>query len=43
MLHATSSLSDFEHERLSEQYDVLGKRLNRFLQGIISHHNEPYR
>ena len=43
MLHQTGSLSDATHQHFSEEYDVLGKKLNRFLQGIIQHHKEPYR
>jgi four helix bundle protein len=43
MLHRTGSLPKATYQRFSEAYDILGKRLNRFLQGIIQHHKEPYR
>lgn len=43
MLHQTGSLSDATHQHFSEEYDVLGKKLNRFLQSIIQYHKEPYR
>ncbi|MBN1247134.1 MAG: four helix bundle protein [Anaerolineae bacterium] len=42
MLQQTSSLDSETHGQLSEQYDVLGRKLTRFLQGIIEHHGEPY-
>jgi four helix bundle protein len=43
MLDQTGSLSDATHQHFSEEYDVLGKKLNRFLQSIIQYHKEPYR
>lgn len=43
MLHATGNMPDAVHQDLSEAYDTLGKRLNRFLQSVIRDHEEPYR
>jgi len=43
MLYRTNSLANDLHQRLSEQYDVLGRKLNNFLQVIIQNHQEPYR
>jgi four helix bundle protein len=43
MLHRTGSMPDPTHQHFSREYDVLGRKLNRFLQGIIQHHKEPYR
>ncbi len=45
---AIQSYRDLEVYKLSfrlavEQYDVLGKKLNRFLQSIVKNHQEPYR
>lgn len=30
-------------DHLTQQYDTLGKRLNKFLQSVINQHQEPYR
>jgi four helix bundle protein len=43
MLHQTDSLSGDTYHRLTERYDILGRKLNAFLQGVIKHHREPYR
>ena len=43
MLESTGSLDNGNCQRMRQQYDNLGKKLNRFLQGIIQHHREPYR
>lgn len=43
MLHATGNLDTDAHQSFSATYDTLGKKLNRFLQGVIAHHIEPYR
>jgi four helix bundle protein len=43
MLNQTGSMPDPNHQHLSEAYDVLGKKVNRFLQSIIQYHKEPYR
>ena len=43
MLHATGNLDAATHQSLSDSYGVLGKKLNRFLQSIITQHVEPYR
>jgi len=41
MLYRTHSLAEPDHQRLTKEYDILGKRLNRFLQGVIRNHREP--
>ncbi|MCD6287436.1 MAG: four helix bundle protein [Anaerolineae bacterium] len=43
MLRSTGSLDDDSYQRMHQQYVTLGKKLNRFLQGVIQHHREPYR
>ena len=43
ILHQTGSLPADAYHRLTEQYDILGRKLNTFLQGVIKHHREPYR
>ena len=43
MLHHTECMSDTTHQHFSNAYDILGKKLNRFLQSIIQYHKEPYR
>ncbi len=43
MLHATGNLDTDANQSFSATYDTLGKKLNRFLQGVIAHHIEPYR
>jgi four helix bundle protein len=43
MLERTSSLDTVIRRQLSDQYDILGRKLNRFLQGIVRQHSEPYR
>jgi len=43
MLYHTQSLAEDAYKPLHEAYDILSKRINRFLQGIIKHHQEPYR
>jgi four helix bundle protein len=43
LLHETDSLPTNRHDYFTEQYTVLGKQLNRFLQSIIKNHQEPYR
>lgn len=43
MLYQTTSLAEETYRRLSNRYDTLGKKLNRFLQSVIKNHREPYR
>ncbi len=43
MLYHTQSLSEPSYEELRENYEHLGKKLNKFLQGVLNHHKEPYR
>lgn len=43
LLRETGSLSVKRHDYFTEQYTVLGKQLNKFLQSIIKGHQEPYR
>ena len=43
MLNATVSLCDDRYQELTNQYDQLDRKLNRFLQAIVRHHKEPYR
>ena len=43
MLYRTDSLTNDPYQRLTEQYDILGRKLNNFLQVIIQNHQEPYR
>jgi len=43
MLCQTTSLDQEVYTHLSGQYDILGKKLNRFLQSVIKNHREPYR
>ena len=43
MLYQMTSLAEETHRRLSNRYDTLGKKLNRFLQSVIKNHREPYR
>ncbi len=42
MLCRTGSLTEDAYEDLNQRYDLLGKKLNRFLQGVIQHHRESY-
>jgi len=41
MLYRTHSLPEPSYQQLTKEYDILGRRLNRFLQGIIRNHREP--
>ena len=41
MLFRTHSLPEPDYQHLAKEYDILGKRLNRFLQGVIRNHREP--
>ncbi len=43
MLSRTNSLTNAPYQRLTEQYDILGRKLNNFLQVVIQNHQEPYR
>ncbi len=43
MLYRTESLPEKTYRHLTEQYDILGRKLNAFLKGVIKHHREPYR
>jgi four helix bundle protein len=43
MLHETGSLPQDQYEHLSQRYETLGRKLNRFLQRVITGHLEPYR
>ena len=43
MLHETGSLPQNQYEHLTQRYDILGRKLNRFLQRVIAGHLEPYR
>ncbi len=43
LLYRTGSLAEDLYQHLTQQYDILGKRLNKFLQGVINQHQEPYR
>ncbi len=43
MLKSTGALDNENYQRMHQQYDTLGEKLNRFLQGVIQHHREPYR
>jgi four helix bundle protein len=43
LLHETGSLPQDQYEYFTEQYIILGKQLNKFLQSVIESHNEPYR
>lgn len=43
MLYHTQSLPQEGYQDLSSGYTVLSKRINRFLQAIMEHHQEPYR
>ena len=43
MLYHTQSLPEDRYRTLHEAYNILSKRINRFFQGIIEHHQEPYR
>jgi len=43
MLYRTNSLTNDLYQRLTEQYDTLGRKLNNFLQVVIQNHQEPYR
>ena len=43
MLFRTEALSEDIYKSLDQRYDVLGRKLNRFLQGVIEHHRESYR
>lgn len=42
MLCRTGSLEEGPFSDLQQRYDVLGRKLNRFLQGVIRHHRESY-
>ena len=41
MLFRTHSLPEPDYQQLAKEYDILGRRLNRFLQGVIHNHREP--
>jgi len=43
LLHETGELPQKRHDYFTEQYIILGKQLNKFLQSIIKGHREPYR
>jgi len=43
MLYRTNSLANDPYQRLTEQYDILGRKINNFLQVVIQNHQEPYR
>ena len=43
LLYETGSLAEKPYRHLSDQYNVLGKRLNKFLQSVVKSHQEPYR
>jgi four helix bundle protein len=43
LLHGAGNLNEASYQALSAQYQVLGKRINRFLQAVIAQHVEPYR
>ena len=43
MLYHTQSLPEDRYKTLHEAYHILSKRTNRFPQGIIKRHQEPYR
>jgi four helix bundle protein len=43
LLHKTNELPQKRYDYFTEQYIILGKQLNRFLQSIIKSHQEPYR
>ena len=41
MLYRTHSLPEPSYQQLTKEYGILGRRLNRFLQGVIRNHREP--
>lgn len=43
LLHETGELPQKRYDYFTEQYIILGKQLNKFLQSIIKSHREPYR
>jgi len=43
LLHKTNELPQKQYDYYTEQYIILGKQLNKFLQSIIKSHQEPYR
>jgi len=43
LLHKTNELPQKRYDHFTEQYIILGKQLNKFLQSIIKSHQEPYR
>ena len=43
LLHETGELLQKRYDYFTEQYIILGKQLNKFLQSIIKSHQEPYR
>jgi four helix bundle protein len=43
LLYETGSLSKDRYNYFTEQYTLLGKQLNGFLQAVIKQHKEPYR
>ena len=43
MLFQTGSLQEAVYQPLVSRYDLLGRKLNNFLQSIIKNHQEPYR
>ena len=43
LLHKTNELPQKRYDYFTEQYIILGKQLNKFLQSIIKSHQEPYR
>ena len=43
MLSRTDSLPKSSYDDLHTKCDTLGRKLNNFLQGVIEHHQEPYR
>ena len=43
MLFQTGSLQEPVYQPLVSRYDLLGRKLNNFLQLVIKNHREPYR
>ncbi len=43
ILFQTGSLQEAFYQPLASRYDLLGRKLNNFLQSVIKNHQEPYR
>ena len=43
ILFQTGSLQEATYQPLVSRYDLLGRKLNNFLQSVIKNHQEPYR